>query len=200
MKDKEDKKKQKKLEQQQAEDRALFLKAYEQANKPDPLEERRRADALAFLDTVEGKDRPFDVRDTPGLSPYLNLYERAKEGEAADANTDTGLFQLGATGGSPSLIARMREQNRMRREERAAGDLASAFAGRYAEVTGNTVPFLMRYKQGRDLDLAGLTAGKSGSSTGMWASFKPADSIWSKLWQQAVSGASQGAAMAAGGA
>lgn len=197
MKNKDDKKKQQQLEQQQAEDRRLFLQAYEKANAPDPLEERRRADSLAFLDAVSGKDKPFDITETPGMAPYLDLYARAKEGQAADADTDTGLFQLGATGGNSGLVARMREQNNMRREERAAGDLSDAFAGRYAEVTGNTVPFLLRYKQSRDMGNTGMLAGKSGQSTGMWANFKPEDSIWSKLWQQAARGAGSAATMMA---
>lgn len=199
MKDKDDKKKQQLLEQQQAEDRRLFMEMFSKANAPDPLEERRRASSLAFLDAVEGKEGPFDVTKTPGMEPYLDLYNRAKEGEAVDANTDTGVLQLGTTGGSPNLIARMREQSKMRREERAAGDLSNAFAGKYAEVTGNTIPFLMRHKQGRDLNLTGLTAGQSSQSTGAWANFKPADSIWSRLFQQFARGAGEGASMAASG-
>ena len=198
MKNKYDKKKQEQLAQQQAEDRKLFLQAYEKTTAPDPLEEKQRAGSLAFLDAVDGKTAPFDVTTTPGMAPYLDLYNHAKEGEAADANTDTGLFQLGATGGNSGLVSRMREQNNLRRQERAAGDLSSAFAGKYAEVTGNTIPFLLRYKQARDQGTTNMLAGKSGQSTGTWANFKPEDSIWSKLWQQAARGAGQAAA--AGGA
>jgi hypothetical protein len=198
MKDKEDKKKQAALAAQQAEDRRLFLEMFNKANASDPLEERKRASSLAFLDAVEGKAAPFDVTKTPGMEPYLSLYEHAKAGEAADANTDTGMFQLGATGGSPNLIARMREQANTRRQERAAGDLSEAFAGKYAEVSGNTIPFLMKYRQGQNMNMADLMAGKSGQSTGMWANFRPADSIWSKIFQQFSKGAGQGLATMGG--
>lgn len=199
MKSKSDKEKQKRLEQQQAEDRALFMQAYQKANAPDPLEERRRSEALAFLDAVESKTKPFDVTQTPGMEPHLDLYRRAKAGEAEDANTDTGVFQLGNTGGSTGLIARMREQGKLRREERTAGNLSDAFAGKYAEVTGNTIPFLLRFKQQREMGSADLMSSRSGHSTSLWTSFKPEDSIWSKLFQQASRGAGQAAAMMAGG-
>lgn len=199
MKDKEDKKKQKILADQQAQDRQLFLEMFNKANAPDPLEERKRASSLAFLDSVEGKAGPFDVIKTPGMEPYLNLYEHAKAGEAADANTDTGMFQLGASGGSPNLIARMRDQSNTRKQERAAGDLSEAFAGKYAEVSGNTIPFLMKYRQGQNMGMADMMSGKSGQSTGMWANFKPGDSIWSSLFKQFAKGAGQGASMMAGG-
>jgi hypothetical protein len=199
MKDKKDKQIQQTLANQQAEDRRLFLEMYNKANAPDPLEERKRASSLAFLDSVEGKNGPFDVTTTPGMEPYLDLYDKAKAGEAADANTDTGMFQLGATGGSPNLIARMREQNNMRRQERAAGDLSTAFAGKYAEVSGNTIPFLMKYRQGQNMNMADMMAGKSGQSTGMWANFKPGDSIWSSMFKQFAKGAGQGTAAMAGG-
>jgi hypothetical protein len=197
LKDKKDKQIQADLGKQAAQNQQLFLDAYNKANAPDPLEERRRASSLAFLDSVEGKNGPFDVTKTPGMEPFLSLYDHAKAGQAADANTDTGLFQLGSKGGSPELVARMKEQNAMRQQERASGDLSDAFAGKYAEVTGNTIPFLLQYKQQRDLNLADMMSGKSTASTGMWANFKPGDSIWSKLWQNAAKGA--GAAAAAGG-
>lgn len=195
MKSKKDTQIQTQLQQQSAANEKLFLDAYTRATTPDPLEERQRSSALAFLDSVEGKNGPFDVTKTPGMEPYLDLYSRAKAGEAADANTDTGMFQLGATGGNPGMIARMREQNQMRREERAAGDLSSSFAAKYADVTDNQIPFLLKYKQARDMGLTNTTAGKSTASTSTWAGFKPEDSIWSKLFQQAARGAGQAAAL-----
>jgi hypothetical protein len=206
MKDKNDKKIQASLAAQQAEDRRLFMEMFNKANAPDPLEERKRASSLAFLDAVEGKTldaegkaMPFDVQRTPGMEPYLDLYAKSKEAEAIDANTDTGMFQLGQTGGSSNLIARMKEQSNMRRQEKAAGDLSSAFAGKYAEVSGNTIPFLMKYRQGQNMGMADMMAGKSGQSTGMWASFKPADSIWSSMFKQFAKGAGQGVSMLATG-
>ncbi len=198
MKSKTDKKTQQTLAAQSAANEKLFLDAYTKANAPDPLEVKQRTDALAFLDAVDGTNGPFDVTKTPGMAPYLDLYNREKQGQSADANTDTGMFQLGATGGSPGMVARMREQNAMRRDERAAGDLSSSFAAKYADVTGNQIPFLLKYKQARDLGLTGMMANKSTASTGIWAGFKPEDSIWSKMWQQAARGAGT-AAMAAGG-
>lgn len=195
MKSKKDKQIQQQLADQAAQNQALFLKAYEKANTPDPIVTKQSSDSLAFLDQVSGKSGPFDVRDTPGMAPYLSLYEHAKEGQAADANTDTGLFQLGASGGNSNLVARMREQNNMRRQERAAGDLSSAFAGKYAEVTNNTIPFLLKYKQQGNLALADMMAGKSTASTSQWTSFKPEDSIWAKLFQSAGRGAGTAAAM-----
>lgn len=194
-----DRRQQEVLARQQAEDRRLFLDAYNRANAPDPLEERRRASSLAFLDSVEGKNGPFDVTKTPGMEPYLDLYKRAKEGQAADANTDTGLFQLGATGGSPNLVSRMREQNNLRREEKAAGDLSEAFSGKYAEVTGNTVPFLMRHRQSRDMGLTDTASGRSTASTSLWANFRPRPSIWAQMLNQFAEGAGRGATMTAGG-
>jgi hypothetical protein len=206
MKDKKDKQIQQQLANQQAEDRRLFMEMFEKANAPDPLEERKRASSLAFLDAVEGKTldadgkaMPIDVERTPGMEPYLDLYSKAKEAEAENANTDTGMFQLGKTGGSSNLIARMREQNNIRRQEKAAGDLSTAFAGKYAEVSGNTIPFLMKYRQGQNMGMADMMAGKSGQSTGVWANFKPGDSIWSSMFKQFAKGAGQGATMMAGG-
>lgn len=193
-----DRRQQEELRRQSAAETRLFMEAYNRSTAPDPLEERRRASSLAFLDSVEGRNGPFDVARTPGMEPHLDLYNRQKARQSADADTDTGLFQLGATGGSPNLIARMREQNNMRRDERAAGDLSNAFAGKYAEVTGNTVPFLMRYRQDQNMGLANLTSNRSTASTSLWSNFRPRPSIWSQLLTQGFGAAGQVAAAYAG--
>lgn len=187
---KDDKKKQKLLADQEAQDRARYLQLLDKAETPSPLQQRRETDTLNFLDWESGtgdyKDKPIDVTHAPGLGPALSLYERAKAGQQGE-RMGTGAIQLGLNASDPGLAANLAEESKLRREQEAAGGLEEAVAAKSAEAHGSALP-LIQLNQSRALNLADTAANQSRFSTNEYTQFRPR-SPWETVAKAAAGGA-----------
>jgi hypothetical protein len=186
-----DKAKQKRLEQQQAQDRQMFVQAFQQAQQPRPLETRLEADSMGFLDDVEGKNGVFDITRTRGMSPYLDLYNRASA-EQQGERMGIGALRLGAEGSNPNLTSLLTQQAADRRRQEAGGALERAFALRNAEARGSVLP-LIGLQQSRTMGLAGMAGNQSAGSTSAWANFRPAPSFWQQALLAGIGAGGQAA-------
>lgn len=105
------------------------------AEKPDPLEERRRGYVNKILDWNEGVGGPPDVRSFPDQSA-MALYTDAKR------VTDAGRVGKGygslADGANPNYVAQLDKENELTRGLEASGRLeghvSNAIAGAQAEA------------------------------------------------------------------
>src|SRR5205085_6017578 len=120
MRNRDDKKKQAELGQQQAQDRALFLQSFNAAKEPSPLQKRLEGEDLKFLDWESGEGdyagKPIDVYEAPGLGASRSLYEHAKAGQQGErAGIDA--LRMGLNAASPEYAANLAEQSKLRREQ-----------------------------------------------------------------------------------
>lgn len=134
-----------------------------QAETPDPLAERLRAQRMSWLDATEGRNGPVDVTKLEGMAPYLDLYNRGRakrEGE----RQGIGVLQMGVNASNPDLAARIAEQRGAEREQEAAGAFSNAYNMKDAEMRGSIMP-LLGLQQNRDLGLAGLSSSNYNNAT-----------------------------------
>jgi len=139
------------------------------ASKPDPLEERLKAQDMNWLDWSEGKQGPIDVTRAPGLGPSLNLYERAAAGQQGE-KMGLGALRMGEQASNPNLAALLSEQAKSHREQEAAGGLERAVGMRDAEVKGSALP-LLGLAQNRTMGLANLGSNNANTSQGQYLGF-----------------------------
>lgn len=170
-----------------------------------PIEQAVSAETLGFLNAVNAKDGSFDVTKTPGMSPFLSLYDTAAQARDQD-RAGTGAMQLGAQGANPNLVAAIAAVNQNRRQERAAGGLTNAFNLRNAQARGNEVPFLLGQEQQRyqnaqrrsenamnnTMGLTSLLGGMSQNSQSAYNNFQVRPGWGATLLSQALSGALRG--------
>lgn len=176
-----DKEKEKRLAEQQAQDRALFLQSFNQAREPTPLQKAWEEANLNFINWEQGKDGALDVLKAPGLGPALSLYRHAAAGQQGERQ-GIGALRMGLNATDPALAAKMAEQNKLRREQEAAGQLENAVATRSAEAHGSVLP-LSQLNTNRSLSLAGMAGNQAGQSQSLWAQFRPRPGFWGTLGQ-----------------
>jgi len=80
------------------------------------------------------------------MSPYLNLYNRAKNNDLSD---ETPMPTAATWGGTPNanLSEALKAQGAKSREQEAAGGLQAGFAAKNASIRGDTLPFLGMQQQ-----------------------------------------------------
>ncbi|HEX8636658.1 MAG TPA: hypothetical protein VF692_01245 [Pyrinomonadaceae bacterium] len=111
--------------------------------QPSELEKKLEANTLGFLnDWDSGKD----VKDISGLQPYMNLFQNAKKGEAAE-KLGGGILNLGNA--NSGMAEKMRQQVQLRQEESASGQLYDAANAAHAGATGVLAPQLMNLSENR---------------------------------------------------
>lgn len=111
---------------------------------PSALETAKEKEQTDWLSQTNSPD--FDVTKTTGMSPYLNLFNRAK---ATNLSDETPLPAAASWGGTPnaSLSAALSSQGARSREQEAAGGLQAGFAAKNASVRGDTLPFMAMQQQ-----------------------------------------------------
>lgn len=198
MSNKSDKEKQRRLEQQQAEDRARQQQLITAAAQPKPVESALETEQLSWLNATSGKDGPIDVTKLPGMGASWGLYDQAANRQQGE-RMGIGALRLGAQGANPNLSRLLQEQSANERQQSAAGQFENAYRLKDAEMRGSVMP-LLGLQQNRSMGLAGLASGNANASTNAWANFRPQPSFWQNLLMSGISGASQvGQGMATGG-
>ena len=93
------------------------------------------------------------------MTPYLNLFNRAKANDTADQTPEPFAASWGGQQNS-SLAQALGAQSARQREQEAAGGLEQAFGAQDAAMRGQTLPFL-GYQQQRNLGLSSILSGQS---------------------------------------
>jgi len=163
-----------------AEEQAALQRQYmDAASKPDPLEERLKAQDMSWLDFEDSTGAGRDVSKAP-LGPALGLYDRAvnqQQGERAGI----GALRMGLNASDPNLALQLNQQSRDRQQQQAAGDLENAVRMKSAEVHGSALP-LLGMGQNRRMGLAELGSGNANTSQGQylgWMANRPQrNSFW----------------------
>lgn len=111
-----------------------------QINKPPSALETAKEKELTDW-TTQTNSPDFDITKVSGMSPYLNLFNRAK---ANDQSENTPMPTAATWGGTPNpnLAAALKSQGDRSREQEAAGGLQAGYAAKNAEVTGQQLPFI----------------------------------------------------------
>lgn len=174
-----DKEKQRRLEQQQAEDRARQQALLASASQPTPLETAYDKERMGWLDATSGQNGPIDVTKLPGMGPSYGLYNAAANRQQGE-RMGIGALRLGAQGANPNLSRLLQEQSANERQQTAAGQFENAYRFKDAEMRGSILP-LLGLQQSRSMGLAGMATGASQNSTNAWANFRPAPSFWQQL-------------------
>jgi hypothetical protein len=107
------------------------------ARTPSPVETYMNDRTLKTLQSI---DSAHDVSDIYGISPYLDMFNRAKTGEANQHNVGTA--SMGDAYANPNLLAQQRQDRQAEREENASGMLENAVAGIKADATGSAMPLI----------------------------------------------------------
>lgn len=112
--------------------------------QPSELEKQQESRVSGFLkDWDAGKD----VKDISFLRPYMNLFGGAKNNQAAEKLGSGALNLSGAGGGQMAEV--MRQQNQLRKEEAASGQLYDSANGAYQYASGTLAPSLMGMSENR---------------------------------------------------
>lgn len=196
MGNKSDKEKQRRLEQQQAEDRARLNALLAQAAAPKPVETAVDTQTLEWLNQTSGKNGPLDVQNLTAMKPHLSLYDTASRRQQGD-RMGLGALQMGAQGSNPMLAQLLKSQQEDQRQQEAAGGLENAYRMTDASMRGSIFPML-GLQQNRSMGLAGMASGNSQASTNAWSQFRPAPSLWSQILLAGIGGAGQVGAAYAG--
>lgn len=151
--------------------------------QPSELENIQNQRTVDFLKQWGKGD---DVKDISYLNPYMDLFRNAKNGEAAEK---LGAGALVMSNPNSGMAERMRQQNEMRQEENAAGQLYDSANSAYLNATGVIAPQLMQMNENR-------VAGKARLANDRYVAFfnRPKQAPW---WQQMLNSAAQGASSAA---
>jgi hypothetical protein len=156
------------------------------ARTPSPLEQYQDDRTLK---TLQSLDNAKDVSEINGISPYMDLFNRAKAGEQRKHNV--GSFAFGQQFADPNLLAQQDQDRQGERETNASGMLEDAVAGIRSEATGSVMP-LVQANLSRQGMLLGSADNRFGAANQTINSHVP----W---WQQFLNNAAQGAPAAAGG-
>jgi hypothetical protein len=119
--------------------------------KPSPLEEKRTARTMKFLDQYEGGT---DVKDMEALSPFLDLFNNAKNSQM-NQRIGSGVVALGRSGNSDSQITDADKYIQAQREQDAAGMLYNATNDAYRGATDESYN-LINVDQSRKANRVGL--------------------------------------------
>ena len=179
MSNKSDKEKQRRLEQQQAEDRARQQQLITAAAQPSPLETAYNQERLGWLNATSGQNGPIDVTKLPGMGPSYGLYDAAANRQQGE-RMGIGALRLGAQGSTANLASLLQHQSTNERQQQAAGQFENAYRYKDAEMRGSIMP-LLGLQQNRSMGLASLGSNNANASTSAWANFRPAPSFWQQL-------------------
>lgn len=190
-----DRERQRRLEEQQAEDRRRQTELIAAAAQPKPVEAAFEREQLDWLDATSGKNGPLDIYNLRQLKPSLALYDAASARQKGE-RMGIGALRFGADNTNPMLTQALREQQDAERQQAAAGQLENAYRLTDAQMRGSVLP-LLSLQQNRSMGLASLASNNAANSTQAWANFRPAPSFWRQLLLTGVGGAAQvGAAFA----
>src|SRR6266536_470970 len=165
----------------------------QQLNKPpSALEQAKEAEQTGFLQQTPSPD--FDITKVSGMSPYMNLFNRAK---ANDLSSETPLPSGATWGGATNtgLSQALAAQGARGREQEAAGGLEQAFGAKNAAMRGETLPFLA-YQQQRNLSLMDALNNRSLNLYGLYGRSITTPSVFTQFMMNAANNAARGAAMA----
>lgn len=162
---------------------------------PSALEVAKEKEQTDWMNQTNSPD--FDITKTTGMSPYLNLYNRAK---ANDLSDETPMPTAATWGGTPnaSLGEALKAQGARSREQEAAGGLQAGFAAKNASIRGDTLPFL-GMQQDRNMGLINALNGRSMGLYGLYNSSISRPSFWQKALLQMMQNGGQALAGGAGG-
>jgi hypothetical protein len=183
-----DKEKQRRLEQQQAEDRARQLALMTTASQPTELETAASKEKLDWLNATSGKSGPIDVTKLPGMGASWGLYDQASKRKSGE-RMGIGALRLGAQGSDPNLTNLLEQQSNDQRQQDASGAFENAYRYKDAEMRGSIMP-LLNLSQNRTMGLASLGSNNANASTSAWSNFRPAPSIWQQMLLSGISGGS----------
>jgi hypothetical protein len=167
----------------------------QQLNKPpSALEQATEKEKTDWMSQTNSPD--FDITKVSGMSPYLNLFNRAKANNLSD---ETPLPAAASWGGTPnaSLSAALASQGSRQREQEAAGGLQAGYAAKNASVRGDVLPFL-GLQQDRNLSLINALNNRSMGLYGMYGNSISQMSPFMRFLLSGAQGAGQAAAMGGG--
>lgn len=155
---------------------------------PTPLETASEKEKTDWLQQTNSPD--FDITKTTGMSPYLNLFNRAKSNDLSD---ETPLSPGASWGGTPnaSLSEALKSQGARSREQEAAGGLQAGFAAKNASVRGDILPF-MGMQQDKNLSLINALSNRSSSLSGLYGKSLENVPLWQKYLLAGAGGVGQG--------
>ena len=181
------------LRNQQQQTNQLLM---QQLSKPPSALETAKEKELTDW-TTQTNSPDFDITKVSGMSPFLNLFNRAK---ANDLSDETPLAPGATWGGTPnaSLAEALKSQGARSREQEAAGGLQAGFAAKNASITGQQLPF-MGMQQDKNLSLINALNGRSLGLYGAYGRSLEQIPFFQRWLLSATQGAAQGAAGAAGG-
>lgn len=162
---------------------------------PSALEATKEKEQTDWYSQTNSPD--FDITKVTGMSPYLNLFNRAK---ANDRSDDTPLAPAATWGGTPnaSLAEALKSQGARSREQEAAGGLQAGFAAKNASIRGETLPFL-GMQQDKNLSLINALSGRSSSLYGLQGRMFEQMPFFQRWLLQLTGNATQAAQAGAGG-
>lgn len=137
-----------KRSEQQAEKRSVT--AFNEYTE-SPLEKMRNERTMKFLQDFEGGK---DVKDIEALSPFLNLYNNAKNSQA-NQMVGRGVVALGRNPNADSQVSDLDKYVQAQREQDAAGMLYNAANDAYQGAV-NESNNLISFDQSRKAGRAGL--------------------------------------------
>jgi len=165
----------------------------QQLNKPPSALEAAKEKELTDW-TTQTNSPDFDITKVSGMSPYLNLFNRAK---ANDQSDNTPMPTAATWGGTPNVALgqALSAQGSRQREQESAGGLQAGFAAKNASITGQTLPF-MGMQQDKNM---GLINALNNRSLGMYGLYgKSLESL--PFYQRYLLAGAQGMGQAAGSA
>lgn len=162
---------------------------------PSALEVAKEKEQTDWLQQTNSPD--FDITKTTGMSPYLNLYNRAK---ANDRSEDTPMPTAASWGGTPNpnLAEALKSQGARSREQEAAGGLEQGFREKNASIRGETLPFL-GMQQDKNMNLMNLLNNRSMGMSSLYNTSISTMPFYQRWLLQAQQNASSMAAAGGGG-
>ncbi|MCA1623182.1 MAG: hypothetical protein LC768_07120 [Acidobacteria bacterium] len=112
--------------------------------QPSPIETTQNKRITTFLGDM---DAGKDVKDIEYIRPYFNLFQGGVNNRNAERVGGGGLNLSGAGGGQMAEV--MRQQNQLKKEEAAAGQLYNATNQAYQYASGALAPSLMQMNENR---------------------------------------------------
>jgi hypothetical protein len=162
---------------------------------PSALEQGKEKEQTDWLTETNSPD--FDITKVGGMSPYLDLFNRAK---ANDLSDETPLPAAASWGGTPnaSLSEALKAQGARSREQEAAGGLQAGYAAKNASIRGETLPFL-GMQQDKNMGLINALNGRSLGLYGLYGNSISQPSFFQRWLLAAAAGSHDMAAAGAGG-
>jgi hypothetical protein len=175
-----DKKKEQQLQQQALAQQTQFNQYLQQASQPTALQSAEDKNNLDFLDWESGKSGPVNVREAPGMSPWLSLYDDAVSNRDLEGSMGRGLLTMGKNGSNPNMAAQLDRLYSERRKQAAGGALENAFRQRSAAAHGYVLPS-SSLSQNRTMGLMSATGNMAESSMNRYASYQPRPGFFNQL-------------------